>query len=57
MSKNERKAARKTRREKRNKRNRIAIEITHHLISPTLKPAELKKLLDEFARLQAKGGK
>jgi hypothetical protein len=56
MSKSDKKAARKARRERRAKRNRIAIDVTHHLISPSLKPAELKKLLDAFAKLQAKGG-
>lgn len=54
MSKAEKRNARKARRVRRAQRNKLAVTITHHLIVPTLKPAELKKLLAQFAAL--KGG-
>lgn len=48
-------AARKVRRERRNRRHEVAdVIITSHLIAKKLKPAQLKKLLDEYAKLASK---
>jgi hypothetical protein len=44
-------AARTTRRERRNAKRAIAVQVTNHLIAPSLKPAELKILLAKFAKL------
>jgi hypothetical protein len=47
--------ARKARRERRNRRHEVAdIIVTSHLLAKKLKPAQLKKLLDEFAALSTR---
>lgn len=55
MSKTQKAAARKARRERRNRRHEVAdIIVTNGLIAKKLKPAQLKSLLDEFAKLSNK---
>ena len=55
MSKTQKAAGRKERRERRNRRHEVAdVIITNGLIAKTLKPAALKKLLDEYAKLSTR---
>jgi hypothetical protein len=52
MTKQERKAARTTRRTDRNRRRQIAeVLVTHHLMAPTLDPKRVEELVAEYAAL------
>jgi hypothetical protein len=56
MTASAKKVARKTRRVKRAKRSRIAQTLVlHHLINPSLKPAQVKALLKQFEALVPEG--
>jgi hypothetical protein len=55
MAKNDKAAARKQRRERRNRRHEVAdLIVTNGLMAKKLKPAQLKKLLDEYAALSTR---
>jgi len=56
MSKKEKVAGRKARRERRAKRNVIAHKLTHNLIAKELTPAQVHSLLNQYQKLlPAKG--
>ncbi len=50
MSKSQ-EAARQARRQRRAKRNQLALRIVHHIINPSLSEAEFAKVKAEFAKL------
>jgi hypothetical protein len=54
MTLNQKRTAKTARRQRRAARNLIALTITHHLISPSLKPAALKAPLAKFAKLSTR---
>ena len=53
MTLTQKKTAKTERRCRRAQRTKIAIAITHHLISPSLSAKQLKVMLARFAKLQA----
>jgi sulfite reductase beta subunit-like hemoprotein len=54
MTLTQKKTAKTERRIRRTARNKIALTITRHLITPSIKPAALKALLKKFATLSAR---
>jgi hypothetical protein len=56
MSKKEKAVGRKARRDRRAKRNAIAVRLTNNLIAKELTPAQVHSLLNQYQRLlPAKG--